>query len=514
MNAIKELKGLNFLPAIELLQLWHASNKIPLSTVSNYGKCYIHTLPGKKTTHPHYNVEQDRLIVEEVRDLLEKGAVSLLSGTEREGFYSNLFLVPKKDGGQRPVINLKALNQFIQPEHFKMEGIHTLKDIVKPKDWMPKIDLKDAYFTIPIHTTQRKYLKFVVSGQTYKFNCLPFGLSSAPWVFTKTLKPVAALLQEMGVRMIVYIDDILILAETKKRAQEQAEALVYLLECLGFIVNMKKSVLSPAQIMDFLGLTVDTVLMQLKLPGEKLKKIRAEARKLEREGRASARALSRLIGKMNATSQVIPPAPLFYRNLQMSCTQALERNFQNYDSELTLSQEDRIELKWWDSHMGNWNGKTLIKREINLTIESDVSLGSSLSGSEDWRSLDGRGSPDAHKLSGTFGSNLSNIHETEDRSYSPTDARQHISNCIHQQPWRYCLLRSGESSQKSVAVVPGEEHLHHSSTLTRSIEQDSGCRISYDERPYGLETESSDISENRTAIGPNRGGSVCVQLCC
>ena len=196
-------------------------------------------------THPHYNVEQDCLIVEEIRDLLEKGAVSLLSETEREGFYSNLFLVPKKDGGQRPVINLKALNQFIQPEHFKMEGIHTLKDMVKSKDWMAKID-KDAYFTIPIHTTQRKYLKFfVVSGQTYQFNCLPFSLSSAPWVFTKTLKPVAALLWEMGVRMIVYIDDILILVETKERAQEQ-EALVYLLDCLGFIVNMKKSVLSPA----------------------------------------------------------------------------------------------------------------------------------------------------------------------------------------------------------------------------------------------------------------------------
>ncbi len=100
-------------------------------------------------------------------------------------------------------------------------------------------DLKDAYFMIPIHTTQRKYLRFVVSETIYEFNCLPFGLSSAPWVFTKTLKPVAALLWEIGVRMIVYIDDILILAEAKETAQEQAEALVYLLECLGFIINWK-----------------------------------------------------------------------------------------------------------------------------------------------------------------------------------------------------------------------------------------------------------------------------------
>ena len=109
-----------------------------------------------------------------------------------------------------------------------------------------------------------------MTGQAYEFNCLPFGLSSAPWVFTKTLKPVAAaLLREMGVCMIVYIDDVLILAETKEKAQEQAKALVYLLECLGFIINKKKSELTPAQIMDFLGLTVDTLLMQLKLPGGK-----------------------------------------------------------------------------------------------------------------------------------------------------------------------------------------------------------------------------------------------------
>ena len=69
----------------------------------------------------------------------------------------------------------------------------------------------------------------------------------------------------------------LILAETREKAEEHAEALVYLLQCLGFVINQKKSVLVAAQMMDFLGFTVDTVLMQLRLPGEKLKKIRAEA---------------------------------------------------------------------------------------------------------------------------------------------------------------------------------------------------------------------------------------------
>ena len=64
-------------------------------------------------------------------------------------------IVPKKDGGMRPVINLKSLNEYVVPQHFKMEGIHTLKDLLRRSDWMTKIDLKDAYFTIPIHSTSR-----------------------------------------------------------------------------------------------------------------------------------------------------------------------------------------------------------------------------------------------------------------------------------------------------------------------------------------------------------------------
>ena len=127
----------------------------------------------------------------------------------------------------------------------------------------------------------------------------------------------------------------------------------------------------PSQVMDFLGITVDTVLMQLKLPGEKIKKIRAEARRMEREASVSARSLSRLIGKMNATSQVIPPAPLFFRHLQMTLTQTLERGSQDYDVSTSLSQQCKEELRWWDNHMRRWNGKSLI---IDLTIESDASL--------------------------------------------------------------------------------------------------------------------------------------------
>jgi len=85
------------------------------------------------TTAPHLPTEQLQLIREEIAEMVQKGTAEQIHPSE--GFYSNLFLVPKKDGGQRPAINLKALNQFVQKQHFKMEGIHNLKNLLQPRDW-------------------------------------------------------------------------------------------------------------------------------------------------------------------------------------------------------------------------------------------------------------------------------------------------------------------------------------------------------------------------------------------
>lgn len=61
-----------------------------------------------------------------------------------------------------------------------------------------------------------------VAGTTYQFNCLPFGLSSAPWAFTKTTRPIVTTLMAMSLRMIIYIDDIPFMAETQSTAREHA----------------------------------------------------------------------------------------------------------------------------------------------------------------------------------------------------------------------------------------------------------------------------------------------------
>ena len=73
-----------------------------------------------------------------------------------------------------------------------------IRDLLREADWMASIDLKDAYLSIAIWEEHRKYLRFLWENTMYEFQCLPFGLSSAPRVFTKLLKPVLARLRHQG----------------------------------------------------------------------------------------------------------------------------------------------------------------------------------------------------------------------------------------------------------------------------------------------------------------------------
>ena len=322
-----------------------------------------------------YSESQMNLLRQEVTSLIKKGVVVTVvpSGLEK-GFYSTLFLVPKSDGRMRPVINLKALNFWVRPQHFKMEGIHMLREIVAQDDWLAKLDLEDAYFTVPIDQEHRKFLRFVVDEIQYQFTCLPFGLSCAPWAFTKVPKPVAAFLRSLEVRLIVYIDDMLVKGKSPAEVLDHVGALSVLLEGLGFVINREKSITTPSQQIEFLGLQVDTSTMTLSLLGYKIRTIRGEAIQLLRQGSVSARKVAQFIGKLNAAAQAMFPAPLFYRHLERDLQEALARGNQSYKSLLQLSQASREEIQWWQEHLTLWNGQTLLKHRQQMVIQSDASL--------------------------------------------------------------------------------------------------------------------------------------------
>ena len=312
------------------------------------------------------------LVGEEISKMLEKGAISEVQPS-RDQFVSPLFLVPKKDGSQRPVINLKKLNQFVEYQHFKMEGLHLLKDLIQPQDYMIKVDLKDAYFSVPVSQEHQKFLRFRWQGKLFQFHCLPFGLGPAPRIFTKIMKPIIAFLRRLGVRVIVYLDDMILLNQDKEGLLRDRNSLLYLLMQLGFAINWKKSFLIPTRNLDFLGFTVDTVKMTLSLPTDKVDKIIKKCRKLLSARTVKVRELAEMVGLLTSSVKAILPAPLHYRHMQMTQAKGLMSG-RSYETKVSLPPQTIQDLKWWIDNIVNQNGKAIMTPSPDLTIETDASL--------------------------------------------------------------------------------------------------------------------------------------------
>ena len=146
--------------------------------------------------------EKIQLLQTEVKSMLDKHAIEPVSSYHPEGgYYSRLFLVRKKSGGWRPVIDLSRLSRHVITPHFKMETLDSVRLSLPKHDWAISFDLTDAYFHITIHRKSRRFLRFLFMGKTYQFQALPFGLAPAPYVFSSTVKAVVKHCRRMGMRL-------------------------------------------------------------------------------------------------------------------------------------------------------------------------------------------------------------------------------------------------------------------------------------------------------------------------
>ena len=89
-------------------------------------------------------------------------------------FYSRLFLVPGKEGTYRPVIDLSSFNRFVPQVLFQMKGLHCSKTLLRKGDCMTSIDLKDIFFSVPIHNSSQGFLSFTWGTKHFAFSGSPF----------------------------------------------------------------------------------------------------------------------------------------------------------------------------------------------------------------------------------------------------------------------------------------------------------------------------------------------------
>ena len=185
-------------------------NKWVLSIVRNGFRIPFIKIPPLSSVPIRMSQSSSPFLREEIENLLNKRAVERVQNPETPGFYSRIFLVPKKNGKFRLILDLSLLNRYIEKQAFKMETVKSVRQAMRLNDWAVSIDLTDAYLHVPIHRQSRKYLRFVHEDQVYHFSALPFGMSLSPLIFSKLMDVIAAFLRQRAISVFPYLDDWLI----------------------------------------------------------------------------------------------------------------------------------------------------------------------------------------------------------------------------------------------------------------------------------------------------------------
>ena len=257
-----------------------------------------------------------RALEAEIQALCHKGVVEPASPTS--GLYSRMFVVTRASGGWRPIIDLSTLNVSVDRTPFRMETAQTVLRSVRRNDWMVSLNLKDAYLQILIHPASRRFLRFTAGGRPWQFRVLCIGLSTAPQVFTRVMAPVSGFLHQLGVQMLRYLDDWLILASSQEEVCWARDHVLSLCQELGIVVNLEKSTLLPSQQIVYLGIRIDSQTFRASATPSRIEKFFSIVEKFLSSKVQSAKSWRVLLGHLASLTHLVPNGQLCMRALQLA----------------------------------------------------------------------------------------------------------------------------------------------------------------------------------------------------
>lgn len=320
------------------------------------------------------NAKNQEIISEEVNSLLRKRVIVPVQKKQiKEGFYSTIFLVKKKNGGLRPVINLRPLNQYLKKIHFKMDTLKTVLGLVKKGDYAISLDMKDAYFHLPVHQSHQKYLRFCFMGQVYQFTALCFGPTSAPRVFTKIVAVVAAYLRTFAIRIATYLDDWLALNQTLQGLLLNRQRVLDTMVDLGFMINLTKSNLVPTQTIVYIGAFLHLRKGLVFPTQERVLAIKAAICRIQ-NGHNTAQDYLHLLGLIASCLQLIAYAKLFMRPIQLHLLKHWRANSDSLGKLIPSSLSVLGHMNWWLHKANILIGKSFKPVKNSFTLTTDASL--------------------------------------------------------------------------------------------------------------------------------------------
>jgi uncharacterized membrane protein (UPF0136 family) len=230
-----------------------------------------------------------------------------------------------------------------------METPQSVRAALKPGDWATSIDLTDAYFHVLIHRVHRKYLRFAWKEQVFQFRALPFGLSLAPWIFTRVVRELCADVRGLGVRLRAYLDDWLVLNQQRMLCLQETSGVLEKAGKLGFSLNFEKSELTPSQKFTYLGMDFDTVAWTVKPAQHRIGKLLTYLSELSQSQVATARQLAALLGIMESLAPLVPLGRLHKRPLQRAVRERWVQARDPWDMPITLGPWFlKVVEQWFD----------------------------------------------------------------------------------------------------------------------------------------------------------------------
>ena len=196
----------------------------------------------------------------------------------------------------RLILDLRQVNVCLKKYRFKLEDIRTAAKLFREGDFVITFDLKSGYHHVDMAEDHWRNLGFSRKGQCYCFKSLPFGLSTAPYLFNKLVKVLVRYWREKGIKCMMFFDDGSAGAETRVEADEVAQIVRQSLNKAGWKINEEKSCLVPSQKPTILGFVLDLVEGRVFVSERRVKRLREQLSYLFSKHRPNAKECARLTG--------------------------------------------------------------------------------------------------------------------------------------------------------------------------------------------------------------------------
>ena len=279
-------------------------------------------------------------------------------------------VIPKKSspGKWRLITDLsfppgRSVNDGISKEHtslsyIKVDQIANKVVQLGKGTQLSKMDIEEAYRLVPIHPDDKHLLGIKWDNHMYVDITLPFGLRSAPIIFTALTDALQWILERRGVSHVAhYLDDYVTLgAPESGECLANHQTIFQVCQELGIPLAPHKTV-GPTTCLIFLGIEIDTTRMELRLPHEKLSRLLELLQEWQFKKACTRESLESLLGHLNHACQVVKPGRSFIGRLITILTQAKH----SHHRMIRINNEARSDIRWWLLFIQSWNGVSMLR---------------------------------------------------------------------------------------------------------------------------------------------------------